>query len=114
VSCSYGPGRYDPAYEEGGQDYPVGYVRWTEQRNFEAVLDLMAAGTLDIKPLISHRIPIADAGRAYDIVSGDEVSLGILLEYPLEEGAESAPLARTVPLAPRPAATIAAGRAAIG
>src|SRR5207342_3187268 len=67
VSCSYGPGRYDPAYEEGGQDYPVGYVRWTEQRNFEAVLDLMAAGTLDMKPLISHRIPIADAGRAYDI-----------------------------------------------
>src|SRR5207237_670594 len=47
VSCSYGPGRYDPAYEEGGQDYPVGFVRWTEQRNFEAVLDLMASGQID-------------------------------------------------------------------
>ncbi len=50
VSCSYGPGRYDPAYEEGGQDYPVGFVRWTEQRNFEAVLDLMAAGQIDVAP----------------------------------------------------------------
>jgi threonine dehydrogenase-like Zn-dependent dehydrogenase len=60
VSCSYGPGRYDPAYEEKGHDYPVGYVRWTEQRNFEAVLDLMASGALDVKPLVSHRY---DGGR---------------------------------------------------
>ncbi len=52
VSCSYGPGRYDPSYEEGGHDYPLGFVRWTEQRNFEAVLDLMAAGRLDVRPLI--------------------------------------------------------------
>src|ERR1700683_1081319 len=55
VSCSYGPGRYDPAYEEAGQDYPVGFVRWTEQRNFEAVLDLMASGQIDVAPLITHR-----------------------------------------------------------
>src|SRR5713101_386685 len=64
VSCSYGPGRYDPAYEEHGQDYPVGFVRWTEQRNFEAVLDMMAARALDVKPLITHRFPFADAPRA--------------------------------------------------
>ena len=55
VSCSYGPGRYDPAYEDDGQDYPIGFVRWTEQRNFEAVLDLMASGALDMAPLITHR-----------------------------------------------------------
>jgi threonine dehydrogenase-like Zn-dependent dehydrogenase len=53
VSCSYGPGRYDPAYEQRGEDYPVGFVRWTEQRNLEAVLDMMAAGLLDVRPLIT-------------------------------------------------------------
>ena len=82
VSCSYGPGRYDPDYEEKGFDYPVGFVRWTEQRNFEAVLDMMADGRLDLTPLISHRFSIEDAGRAYDLVCGSEPSLGILLSYP--------------------------------
>ena len=82
VSASYGPGRYDPNYEEKGQDYPVGFVRWTEQRNFEAVLDMMAAGSLDVKPLISHRFPIDDAENAYELISGDSPSLGILLKYP--------------------------------
>ena len=82
VSCSYGPGRYDPAYEEGGNDYPVGFVRWTEQRNFEAVLDLMASGQLDIGPLISHRFPLERAVEAYDLLSSGAPSLGILLEYP--------------------------------
>ena len=53
MSCSYGPGRYDPAYEQGGQDYPLGFVRWTEQRNFEALLDLMAAGAVKTEPLVS-------------------------------------------------------------
>lgn len=81
VSCSYGPGRYDPVYEEGGQDYPVGLVRWTEQRNFEAVLDLMASGQLDVEPLISHRLPLDRAGEAYDVLASDELSLGILLQY---------------------------------
>lgn len=82
VSASYGPGRYDPSYEEKGHDYPAGFVRWTEQRNFEAVLDMMAAGTLDVKPLISHRFDIDDAAAAYERLS-DPGALGILLRYPL-------------------------------
>lgn len=82
VSCSYGPGRYDPAYEERGQDYPIGYVRWTEQRNFEAVLDLMAAGRLDVVLLISHRFPLERAVEAYELLASDKSPLGILLEYP--------------------------------
>lgn len=82
VSCSYGPGRYDPNYEEKGQDYPVGFVRWTEQRNFEAVLDMMADGRMDVKPLISHRFTLEQTEAAYAVVGGSEPSLGILLEYP--------------------------------
>ena len=97
VSCSYGPGRYDSNYEEKGNDYPVGFVRWTEQRNFEAVLDMMADGRLDVNPLVSHRFVIAEAERAYEVVGGSEASLGILLEYP---GIEVTPPSRTVALAP--------------
>jgi predicted dehydrogenase/threonine dehydrogenase-like Zn-dependent dehydrogenase len=82
VSCSYGPGRYDPNYEEDGHDYPVGFVRWTEQRNFEAVLDMMAERRLDVRPLISHRFPIERAQEAYDLITGDVPSLGVLLDYP--------------------------------
>jgi predicted dehydrogenase len=82
VSCSYGPGRYDSNYEERGFDYPVGFVRWTEQRNFEAVLDMMADGRLDVKPLVSHRYAIDQAEKAYDVVTGSAPSLGILLTYP--------------------------------
>src|SRR3954469_15768112 len=79
VSCSYGPGRYDPAYEEKGQDYPIGLVRWTEQRNFEAVLDMIAAGRLALAPLVSHRFPIEAAEEAYALVGGSAPSLGIVL-----------------------------------
>lgn len=85
VSCSYGPGRYDPAYEEKGNDYPVGFVRWTEQRNLEAVLDMMAEGRLDVKPLISHRFALDQAEQAYALVGGSGPSLGILLQYPTPE-----------------------------
>jgi predicted dehydrogenase/threonine dehydrogenase-like Zn-dependent dehydrogenase len=85
VSCSYGPGRYDPHYEQKGLDYPVGFVRWTEQRNFEAVLDMLADGHLDVKPLISHRFAISEAEQAYKIVGGAEPSLGVLLTYPEPE-----------------------------
>lgn len=96
VSASYGPGRYDPNYEDRGQDYPVGFVRWTQQRNFEAVLDMMADGRLDVKPLISHKFAIDDAEQAYALVGGAGPSLGILLTYP---GIAIAPEGRTVALA---------------
>lgn len=101
VSCSYGPGRYDPSYEEAGQDYPIGFVRWTEQRNFEAVLDLMASGALDVSPLISHRFPIARAEEAFGLLTSDEPSLGILLAYEPEVNPERL-LARTVALSASP------------
>src|SRR5207237_1519855 len=76
VSCSYGPGRYDPAYEERGQDYPMGFVRWTEQRNFEAVLDMLADGRLRTGGLVSHRFPLDRADAAYEVVGGSEPALG--------------------------------------
>ena len=82
VSCSYGPGRYDPGYEDKGHDYPVGHVRWTEQRNFEAILDLMADRRLSVAPLVSHRWPLDRADAAYQVVAGSEPSLGIIIEYP--------------------------------
>lgn len=80
VSCSYGPGRYDPEYEEKGHDYPLGFVRWTEQRNFEAILDMMADGRIDMKPLISHRFELEAAESAYDLVSCGN-PLGVILDY---------------------------------
>jgi len=97
VSCSYGPGRYDPSYEEKGQDYPVGFVRWTEQRNFEAVLDMLASGQLDVKPLITHRFPFEDAPKAYEALTADKAGLGMLLLYtsPAEQR-----IARSVTLKP--------------
>ena len=86
VSCSYGPGRYDPEYEEKGHDYPIGYVRWTEQRNFEAVLDLMASGKLDVTPLITHRFPFEEAEKAYELIAeGRDPYMGIILEYGKED-----------------------------
>ncbi|NCP16692.1 zinc-binding alcohol dehydrogenase, partial [bacterium] len=83
-SRSYGPGRYDSTYEEGGQDYPLGYVRWTEGRNLEAVIELMANGKLQVAPLITHRFPIEKAPAAYEIITGKkkEPFLGVLLTYP--------------------------------
>lgn len=81
VSASYGPGRYDPNYEEKGQDYPVGFVRWTEQRNFEAVLDMMADGRMNVSSLITHRFALEDAIKAYELVGSATPSLGILLYY---------------------------------
>ncbi len=84
VSCSYGPGRYDPVYEQQGQDYPLPFVRWTEQRNFEAVLDLMAAGRLSVAPLISHRFDFEAAPLAYQTLTGERTTLGIVLDYPSE------------------------------
>jgi predicted dehydrogenase len=81
---SYGPGRYDPTYEEGGQDYPLGYVRWTEGRNLEAFVELLAEGRLDVKPLITHRFSVEEAGKAYTLITRnkEEPYLGVLLTYP--------------------------------
>jgi predicted dehydrogenase/threonine dehydrogenase-like Zn-dependent dehydrogenase len=81
VSCSYGPGRYDSNYELKGQDYPLGYVRWTEKRNFEAILDMLATGQLNVKPLISHRFSFEDAPSAYEMLEKDKSGLGFLLKY---------------------------------
>lgn len=81
VSCSYGPGRYDKNYEDEGNDYPLGYVRWTEQRNFEAILGLMAAGKLNLQPLISHRFDFEDAPAAYETLVKEKDALGLLLDY---------------------------------
>lgn len=87
VSCSYGPGRYDPLYEEQGQDYPLPYVRWTEQRNFEAVIDMMASGGVQTGRLVTDRFVIAEAPDAYEKLD-DRASLGILIDYP-DRGAAS-------------------------
>ncbi len=93
VSRSYGPGRYDPGYEEAGRDYPIGYVRWTEGRNLQAFVNLLAEGRIDVRPLISHRIPVEEAEAAYAIVAGrkDEPHLGVLLTY---EPADTPPQSR--------------------
>src|SRR3977135_4401654 len=83
---SSGPGRHDPDYEERGHDYPVAYVRWTEGRNIEAFLDLLAAKRIDVKPLITHRFRIDDAAEAYQLISGklNENYLAVQLEYDRE------------------------------
>src|SRR5512140_2121093 len=80
-SRSYGPGRYDSNYEESGVDYPIGYIRWTEGRNFQSVVDLMSSGKLKVQPLISHRFPIEDAATAYEVITGKKKQpfLGVLL-----------------------------------
>jgi predicted dehydrogenase len=97
ISRSYGPGRYDAAYEQKGRDYPIGHVRWTETRNMEGFLQLLAEGKLNLNPLITHRFPIDQAREAYDLISGArrERSLGVIFTY-----SESADLSQRVDLAP--------------
>jgi len=98
VACSLGPGRNDPAYEEKGIDYPVGFARWTAQRNMEACLDLMAAGKLPVERLTTDRFAIDRAAEAYELItSGTRTHFGVLLEYP--EGTPAP--ARRVALKPR-------------
>jgi predicted dehydrogenase/threonine dehydrogenase-like Zn-dependent dehydrogenase len=112
VSCSYGPGRYDPTYEQGGHDYPPAYVRWTEQRNFEAVLDMMVDRRLSVEPLITHRFPFERALDAYKLLENDEFYLGILLEYEADRS-NSEPFQQRIFLQPRQPPSPFAG-AAIG
>jgi predicted dehydrogenase/NADPH:quinone reductase-like Zn-dependent oxidoreductase len=93
VSRSYGPGRYDADYEERGRDYPIGYVRWTERRNLQAVLRAMATRRLDVKSLVTHRFAFENAMDAYALVTGErpEPHLGVLLTYdPVERRATTA------------------------
>lgn len=84
ISRSYGPGRYDPLYEEAGNDYPIGYVRWTEGRNLQAFVKLLGSDQVDVHPLITHRFSINEAPKAYDLITGrtKEPFLGVLLTYP--------------------------------
>ncbi|HTS18625.1 MAG TPA: bi-domain-containing oxidoreductase [Verrucomicrobiae bacterium] len=88
LSRSYGPGRYDPLYEEKGVDYPIGYVRWTEQRNMEAFVQLLAGRRVDVAPLMTHTFPIQDAAKAYELITGktEQRFVGVLLQYPESKG----------------------------
>jgi predicted dehydrogenase len=90
-SRSYGPGRYDPGYEENGNDYPIGYVRWTEGRNFQAIVDLLESGRIKATALISHRFPVEQAPEAYEIITAKRKVpfLGVLLKYPVDQPAGS-------------------------
>jgi predicted dehydrogenase/threonine dehydrogenase-like Zn-dependent dehydrogenase len=113
ISTSYGPGRYDPAYEEKGQDYPFGYVRWTEGRNLEEVLRQIAAGALRVKPLIDATHGVEDASAAYLSLASDNRPIGILLDYHLAAAA-TAPRALSYKPARRAAAPSKAGTFGIG
>jgi predicted dehydrogenase/threonine dehydrogenase-like Zn-dependent dehydrogenase len=107
LSLSYGPGRYDPGYEEEGHDYPFPYVRWTEQRNMASFLELVAARKVTPAPLVSHRFPISEALDAYELLKSRTMScLGIVLEYPTP--AEDARHGTTIELAPMNGARAAA------
>jgi predicted dehydrogenase len=100
VSRSYGPGRYDAAYEEKGLDYPIGYVRWTEKRNMEAILNLQASGRLDLGDLVEEVLPVEEAARAYDLLArpAKERPLGaLLLSYDAEAEGTQAPLTLELP-----------------
>lgn len=105
VSRSYGPGRYDPDYEERGRDYPIGYVRWTERRNLSAVLHAIETQRLEVSSLITHRFAFDDAMSAYEVITGErkEPHLGVVLRYPAknEEARVTEPVANVLPLRTR-------------
>jgi predicted dehydrogenase len=112
VSCSYGPGRYDPIYEDLGFDYPYAHVRWTEQRNIQAILDLMAAGRIDVKRLTTHNFPIDRADEAYALIRSEPGALGVVLNYPEPPSQVSRRVA--IPAARAPKATGKDGALGIG
>lgn len=116
VSRSYGPGRYDPKYEEKGHDYPIGQVRWTEGRNLEAFVDLMSMGVLDVHPLITHRFEIDHASDAYTLITGkaNEPFLGVLLTYPEVEPQRKLKQKITLPAKARLQTTGAIGVSVLG
>jgi polar amino acid transport system substrate-binding protein len=108
ISCSYGPGRYDHAYEEEGHDYPYGYVRWTENRNMAAFVQLLENKSVDVRPLITHSFEIEQAEKAYDLVTGktQERHIAILLHYP---EVQTPPATHKTVAAPSPAAPVGIG-----
>ena len=113
LARSYGPGRYDPLYEEAGVDYPIGYVRWTEQRNLQEFLRLVASGAVRLGPLTTHRFAIDDAAKAYDCVQGKSggLAIGVLLEYPERGGEGTGRLA--LPAKPAAAPATSGGRVGV-
>lgn len=111
VSRSYGPGRYDPGYEEAGLDYPIGYVRWTEGRNLQSFVDLLGRGEVDVSALISHRFPIEKATQAYELIQGKQPFLGVLIAYPKTQ--ESLASAKRLQF-PEAAKPVAEGRVRLG
>nr|WP_246781470.1 bi-domain-containing oxidoreductase [Rhodoblastus sphagnicola] len=112
LSMSYGPGRHDPDYEQGGHDYPLSYVRWTEQRNMEAFLALVAEGKVTPKKLVTHRFPIGEAEKAYALLESAEPYLAVLLTYPEDAAAH---MERSIARVTAPARTSAgAGVAFVG
>ena len=116
ISCSYGPGRYDPAYEEAGQDYPYGYVRWTENRNMAEFLRLASEGTVPLNDLIDRTFDIEEAGQAYATLrsnSDDGQPLGVLLRYPAAGDEPTAPTTR-VEVVPRTRSAEGLGVACVG
>jgi hypothetical protein len=113
ISRSYGPGRYDAAYEQKGRDYPIGHVRWTETRNLEAFLQFIADGKLDLPSLITHRFPMEQAMRAHDLITGTtrEFFLGTLITYADAESGTTPNLSEKIPL---PAVVPASGSIGLG
>ena len=111
-SRSYGPGRYDDRYELEGIDYPAGYVRWTEKRNLESFLDLVARDEIEVATLINGVFPMADAAKVYaDLKSGELKAVGVLLEYPVPaQDAPPPPTSRVLPAAKTPERRPASGR----
>jgi predicted dehydrogenase/threonine dehydrogenase-like Zn-dependent dehydrogenase len=112
VSRSYGPGRYDPEYEQFGRDYPIGYVRWTENRNMQAFLQLLADSRVDVKKLITHRFDISQADKAYELITGKtgERFTAVTIHYPVDASAGRLIAVRTT----SDVGTSAAGRVTIG
>ena len=100
ISRSYGPGRYDTAYEQKGRDYPIGHVRWTETRNLEAFLQLLAERKLNLASLVTHRFPLQQAARAYDLITGrsGEPFLAVMLQYPEAGQRTLAEIRRKIPV----------------
>ncbi len=118
LSRSYGPGRYDPEYEEKGHDYPIGYVRWTERRNLAEFIRLLENGSVRLDDLVTHRFPFGEAERAYELLGGEagRSALGVVLEYPAAPEPEPSRIALAAgrSAAAAPARTARAGRVRIG